>query len=89
MLAGLFDDKQYFVARLREAHALCDRHGDVASARLIVNWIDDAKGSGENPMTPPLLGRIKSLISPELARDGYGNTREFLSSKKVGAFADP
>jgi starvation-inducible DNA-binding protein len=54
MLAGLFDDKQYFVARLREAHALCDRHGDVASARLTVNWIDDAKGSGENSMTPPL-----------------------------------
>ena len=29
--------------RMREAHDLCDEHGDVASASLIENWIDEAE----------------------------------------------
>ncbi|HTC26007.1 DNA starvation/stationary phase protection protein [Dyella sp.] len=44
MLAELLEDNQKLVARLREAHALCDRHEDVASASLIENWIDEAEG---------------------------------------------
>ena len=28
---------------LRSAHTLCDEHGDVASASLIENWIDEAE----------------------------------------------
>jgi starvation-inducible DNA-binding protein len=28
---------------LRATHAVCDKHGDVASASLIENWIDQAK----------------------------------------------
>jgi starvation-inducible DNA-binding protein len=44
MLAELLDDNQRLVARLREAHTLCDGHGDVASASLIENWIDEAEG---------------------------------------------
>jgi starvation-inducible DNA-binding protein len=44
MLAELLDDNQQLVASLREAHALCDQHGDVASASLIENWIDEAEG---------------------------------------------
>jgi starvation-inducible DNA-binding protein len=31
-------------ARMRETHALCDEHGDVASASLLENWIDEAEG---------------------------------------------
>jgi starvation-inducible DNA-binding protein len=30
-------------AGLRAAHALCDEYGDVASASLIENWIDEAE----------------------------------------------
>jgi starvation-inducible DNA-binding protein len=44
MLAELLDDNQQLVARLREAHAVCDRYGDVASASLIENWVDEAEG---------------------------------------------
>jgi starvation-inducible DNA-binding protein len=44
MLAELMDDNQQLAASLRETHALCDQHGDVASASLIENWIDEAEG---------------------------------------------
>jgi starvation-inducible DNA-binding protein len=37
------DDVQ-MTARMRETHALCDEHGDVASASLLENWIDEAEG---------------------------------------------
>jgi starvation-inducible DNA-binding protein len=44
MLAELRDDNRQFATRLREAHGLCDEHGDVASASLIETWIDEAEG---------------------------------------------
>ena len=43
MLAELRDDNKQLVASLRETHALCDEHNDVASASLIENWIDEAE----------------------------------------------
>jgi starvation-inducible DNA-binding protein len=43
MLAELRDDNKEFAERLREVHDLCDEHGDVATASLIENWIDEAE----------------------------------------------
>jgi starvation-inducible DNA-binding protein len=43
MLAELRDDNKQLVASLREAHAICDEHEDVASASLLENWIDEAE----------------------------------------------
>jgi starvation-inducible DNA-binding protein len=43
MLAELRDDNEQLVARLRQAHGLCDEGGDVASASLIEIWIDEAE----------------------------------------------
>jgi starvation-inducible DNA-binding protein len=43
MLAELRDDNKDHTQRLREAHDLCDEHGDVATASLIENWIDEAE----------------------------------------------
>jgi len=43
MLAELRDDNKQLTASLREAHAICDEHDDVASASLIENWIDEAE----------------------------------------------
>jgi len=43
MLAELRDDNQQLVARLREAHDVCDEHHDVATASLIEVWIDEAE----------------------------------------------
>jgi starvation-inducible DNA-binding protein len=43
MLAELRDDNKQLTASLRETHGLCDEHGDVASASLIENWIDEAE----------------------------------------------
>src|SRR5881409_883972 len=43
MLAELRDDNKQLAANLREAHGLCDEHGDVASASLLENWIDEAE----------------------------------------------
>jgi len=44
MLAELRDDSIQLTARLRETHGLCDELGDVASASLLENWIDEAEG---------------------------------------------
>lgn len=43
MLAELRDDNKQLAASLRETHALCDEHGDVASASLLETWIDEAE----------------------------------------------
>jgi starvation-inducible DNA-binding protein len=43
MLAELRDDNKQLAANLRETHGLCDEHGDVATASLIENWIDEAE----------------------------------------------
>ena len=43
MLAELRDDNKQLVASLRETHAICDKHEDVATASLIENWIDEAE----------------------------------------------
>ena len=43
MLAELRDDNLQLAARMRETHALCDEHGDVATASLLENWIDEAE----------------------------------------------
>ena len=43
MLAELREDNQTMAARMREAHGLCDEHGDVATASLLEVWIDEAE----------------------------------------------
>jgi starvation-inducible DNA-binding protein len=43
MLAELRDDNQRLAAAMRETHSLCDEHGDVATASLLENWIDEAE----------------------------------------------
>jgi starvation-inducible DNA-binding protein len=43
MLAELCEDNTQLAVRLRSAHSLCDEYGDVASASLIENWIDEAE----------------------------------------------
>jgi starvation-inducible DNA-binding protein len=43
MLAELRNDNRELVVKLRETHDLCDEHGDVATASLLENWIDEAE----------------------------------------------
>src|SRR5882672_7558618 len=43
MLAELRDDNQQLVARMRQAHGVCEEHNDVATASLIEVWIDEAE----------------------------------------------
>lgn len=43
MLTELRDDNTQLAARMREAHQLCDEHGDVATASLLETWIDEAE----------------------------------------------
>ena len=43
MLAELRDDNKQLVTNMRETHGLCDEHGDVATASLLENWIDEAE----------------------------------------------
>jgi starvation-inducible DNA-binding protein len=43
MLAELREDNKQLTASLRGVHTLCDEYGDVASASLIENWIDEAE----------------------------------------------
>ena len=44
MLAELREDNRQLVGFMRETHELCDEHGDVATASLLENWIDEAEG---------------------------------------------
>src|SRR5882757_11132448 len=43
MLAELRDDNKDLAAHMREAHGLCDEHGDVPTASLLEVWIDEAE----------------------------------------------
>src|SRR5688572_1150468 len=43
MLAELRDDNKDVVSRMREVHDLCDEHGDVATASLLENWMDETE----------------------------------------------
>jgi starvation-inducible DNA-binding protein len=43
MLAELREENGALAARLRIVHGLCDEHGDVATASLLENWIDEAE----------------------------------------------
>jgi starvation-inducible DNA-binding protein len=43
MLSELRDDSSRLTASLREAHGVCDEHGDVASASLLEVWNDEAE----------------------------------------------
>jgi starvation-inducible DNA-binding protein len=43
MLDELCKDNAHLAIRLRSAHSLCDEYGDVATASLIENWIDEAE----------------------------------------------
>jgi starvation-inducible DNA-binding protein len=43
MLTELIQDNIELTVSLRNAHAFCDEHGDVATASLIENWIDEAE----------------------------------------------
>jgi len=43
MLAELREDNQQLAARMRQAHNVCDEHGNVATASLIEVWIDEAE----------------------------------------------
>jgi starvation-inducible DNA-binding protein len=43
MLAELKEDNLSLTQRMRETHDVCDEHGDVATASLLENWIDEAE----------------------------------------------
>ena len=43
MLAELLEDNKRLLENLRSAHSLCDEYGDIASASLIENWVDEAE----------------------------------------------
>jgi starvation-inducible DNA-binding protein len=43
MLAELCEDSKALVARLREAHNVCQEHNDVATTSLIEVWIDETE----------------------------------------------
>ena len=43
MLAELRDDNKQLTESMRETHGVCDDHGDVATASLLENWIDEAE----------------------------------------------
>ena len=43
MLAELRDDNKQLASILRQAHEVCDKYSDVATASLIENWIDETE----------------------------------------------
>jgi starvation-inducible DNA-binding protein len=43
MLSELHEDERAFTLSMRAVHALCDDAGDVATASLLENWIDQSQ----------------------------------------------
>jgi starvation-inducible DNA-binding protein len=43
MLAELRDDNKRLTERMRETHSVCEEYGDVATASLLENWIDESE----------------------------------------------
>jgi starvation-inducible DNA-binding protein len=43
MIAELRDDNAILTKNMREVHSLCDEAGDVATASLLENWIDETE----------------------------------------------
>jgi starvation-inducible DNA-binding protein len=43
MIAELRDDNAILTQNMRETHSLCDEAGDVATASLLENWIDESE----------------------------------------------
>jgi starvation-inducible DNA-binding protein len=43
MLAELREDNLALAGYMRETHSLCGEYGDVATASLLENWIDEAE----------------------------------------------
>ncbi len=43
MIAELREDNQRLAAYMREAHAVCEEHNDVATTSLLEVWIDEAE----------------------------------------------
>lgn len=43
MLAELRNDNAFLTRIMREVHSLCDEAGDVATASLLENWIDESE----------------------------------------------
>jgi starvation-inducible DNA-binding protein len=43
MLRELMQDNKTVIMNMREAHDVCDKHGDVATASIIENFIDEAE----------------------------------------------
>ncbi|HET9106761.1 MAG TPA: DNA starvation/stationary phase protection protein [Steroidobacteraceae bacterium] len=43
MLAELREDNRQLAAYMREVHGVCDELGDVATASLLENWIDETE----------------------------------------------
>jgi starvation-inducible DNA-binding protein len=43
MIAELRDDNAILTQNMREVHSICDEAGDVATASLLENWIDESE----------------------------------------------
>ena len=58
MLSELHEDEKALVLSMRAVHALCDDAGDVATASLLENWIDESQRrswflfEGDAPLNP-------------------------------------
>jgi len=67
MLTELGGDNKQLVAWMRETHDLCDEYGDVASASLLENWIEEAErafGSCLKQLVPVVSGHRRALVLP-------------------------
>ena len=43
MIAELAEDNRQLAAEMRALHGTCDEYGDVATASLLENWIDEGE----------------------------------------------
>jgi starvation-inducible DNA-binding protein len=68
MLAELLKDNRLLAKRMQQTHSLCDECGDVVSARLVENWIDEAEGRA---------WFLRDTVRPGLFTDTYKHSQKF------------
>jgi len=68
MLAELLKENRLLAKRMQQAHSLCDECGDVVSARLVENWIDEAEGRA---------WFLRDTVRPGLFTDAYKHSQKF------------
>jgi starvation-inducible DNA-binding protein len=81
MLAELRADNQNVTRSLRSIYELCERHGDVATASLIENWINESERG--NWFLSKIVSERLAAVEEEIRRSLTSSSAAYISPQEV------